>query len=99
MDPGEKFPWNKLEKKNIGIWHNFKNKYLQKYRGIEVVKKNYEQQFTKNLINIGYCFYNIKKKDYWKVIKSFQRHYRKEDISGLLDKECLIIAQNLQKYL
>ena len=31
--------------------------------------------------------------------KAFQRHYRQELINGLLDKECLIIAQNLSKKL
>ena len=25
-DPGEKFPWQILSKKNIGIWHNYKKK-------------------------------------------------------------------------
>ena len=33
-DPGEKFPWKQLAKKNIGIWHNFNNKKLSKLRGI-----------------------------------------------------------------
>ena len=29
--------------------------------------------------------------------KAFQRHFRKELINGILDKECLIIADNLAK--
>jgi N-acetylmuramoyl-L-alanine amidase len=98
-DPGEKFPWDKLAKKNIGIWHSYKNNYLKKFRGTDILKKKYKKQFIKNLTNIGYYFPNKKKSISEKVIKAFQRHYRKELISGLIDKECLIIAQNLQKYL
>jgi len=32
-----------------------------------------------------------------KILKAFQRHYRQELINGHVDKECLIIAQNLEK--
>ena len=34
-----------------------------------------------------------------KTIKAFQRRYRKELVDGLIDKECLIIANNLSKSL
>ena len=56
-----------------------------------------KKKFVKNLNNIGYCF-SIKKKSFFiKTVKAFQRRYRKELVNGLLDKECLIIAQNLSK--
>jgi N-acetylmuramoyl-L-alanine amidase len=29
-DPGEKFPWEKLAKKNIGLWHSCKKKKIKK---------------------------------------------------------------------
>ena len=29
------------------------------------------------------------------IIKAFQRRYRQELISGKIDKECLLISQNL----
>ena len=32
LDPGEKFPWKKLAKKGIGIWHNLNQKKLIKFR-------------------------------------------------------------------
>ena len=32
IDPGEKFPWEKLAKKRIGIWHSYKPRLLKKYR-------------------------------------------------------------------
>ena len=31
-DPGEKFPWEQLAKKNIGIWHSYKPNFLKKFR-------------------------------------------------------------------
>ena len=99
IDPGEKFPWKQLAKKNIGIWHGCKPGLLRKLRRIKVLTKQDKIQFVKNLNNIGYCFPVKKKYFFTKILKAFQRHYRKELINGHLDKECLIIAQNLSKNL
>ena len=99
IDPGEKFPWKQLAKKNIGIWHDYKPDLLRKLRRIKVLTKQDKIQFVKNLNNIGYCFPIKKKYFFTKILKAFQRHYRKELINGHLDKECLIIAQNLSKNL
>jgi len=99
IDPGEKFPWEKLASKNIGIWHNKTKSLLKKYRRNENFKKSEEIFFSKNLIKIGYRFPKNNKFFFKKVLMAFQRHYRKELINGLLDKECLIIAQNLAKRL
>ena len=99
IDPGEKFPWKQLAKKNIGIWHGCKPNLLRKFRKIKIFTKQDKVKFVKNLNNIGYCS-SVKKKSFFvKTVKAFQRHYRKELINGLLDKECLIIAQNLSKNL
>ena len=99
IDPGEKFPWEHLAQKKIGIWHDYKPNFLRKFRKNKIFKKNDEVKFFKNLNNIGYCFSFKKKFFLTKTVKAFQRHYRKELINGLLDKECLIIAQNLRKKL
>ena len=99
IDPGEKFPWKILAKKNIGIWHNYKPNILIKFRGIKIFNKKDKEKFKKNLNNIGYCFSNKNKSFFNKIVKAFQRHYRKELINGLLDKECLIISENLAKSL
>ena len=97
IDPGEKFPWKKLADNGIGIWHRCKPSILKKYRHIKILEKNKKIKFIKNINKIGYCF-SIKKKSFFiKTVRSFQRHYRKELVNGLLDKECLIIAQNLSK--
>jgi len=99
IDPGEKFPWKQLAKKNIGIWHDYKPNLLRKLRKIKIFTKRDKVKFVKNLNNIGYCFPVKKKSSFIKIVKTFQRHYRKELINGLLDKECLIIAENLSKKL
>ena len=99
IDPGEKFPWKQLANNNIGIWHGCKPGLLKKYRNIKFLKKNDKIRFIKNLNKIGYCFSTKNFFFFIKTVKAFQRHYRKELINGHLDKECLIIAQNLSKNL
>ena len=97
IDPGEKFPWKRLANNGIGIWHRCKPSLLRKYRNVKILEKKNKIKFIKNINKIGYCF-SVKKKSFFiKTVRSFQRHYRKELINGLLDKECLMIAQNLSK--
>ena len=98
-DPGEKFPWEKLAKKNIGIWHNYKPSLLRKFRRIKIFAPKDKIKFINNLKKIGYCFSGNKKPFFSKTVKAFQRHYRKELIDGIVDKETLIIAENLSKKL
>ena len=96
IDPGEKFPWEFLSMKKIGIWHDFKSNFLRKYRKLKVSKKEVNK-FKKLLNRIGYFFPKDKTKSFKSTTKAFQRHFRKELINGILDKECLIIADNLAK--
>jgi len=96
IDPGEKFPWEFLSIKKIGIWHDFKSNFLKKYRKLKVSKQEVKK-FKKLLIRIGYFFPKGKTKSFARITKAFQRHFRKELINGTLDKECLIIADNLAK--
>tara|TARA_Y100000590_G_scaffold399585_1_gene482987 strand:+ start:291 stop:1013 length:723 start_codon:yes stop_codon:yes gene_type:complete len=95
-DPGEKFPWQYLASKNIGIWHDYKINLLKKFRKIKISKKN-KSKFIKDLIKIGYCSFYKKKNYFTKTTKAFQRHFRKELINGLPDIECMNIAENLSK--
>ena len=97
-DPGEKFPWKYLAKKNISIWHNLdkqKLKKLRKKKCNEVMK----DLFLNNLFSIGYAKRgknNLKKSRYHIfVVKAFQRRFRPELINGKIDQECLLISQNL----
>jgi len=96
LDPGEKFPWKKLGKNKIGIWHSLKEGGLIKFRKIKIVNKS-KVEFINKLKKIGYCFNARRKGSLIKITKAFQRHYRKELINGVIDKECLIIAKNISK--
>ena len=101
-DPGEKFPWKYLSKKKIGYWHNIDKNILSKNRILKInnLQKNL---FYKNIFKIGYLktvpkdLYNKKNNYFLKVTKAFQRRFRPEIINGKVDKECLIISQNLVK--
>ena len=97
-DPGEKFPWKYLSKKNIGYWHDLNPKDLLRSRGMKINKFE-EDFFVSNIHKIGYPKNNkIKKKKYLKILtKAFQRRFRQELINGIIDKECLKISKNLRK--
>ncbi|WP_440933375.1 N-acetylmuramoyl-L-alanine amidase [Candidatus Pelagibacter sp.] len=97
-DPGEKFPWRYLSKNRVGLWHDLNEKKLFKIRETKV-DKNDENKFLKNLYKIGYL--RLLPKDMHKnkklLIKAFQRRFRQELINGIIDKECLLISENLTK--
>jgi len=93
-DPGEKFPWQYLAKKNVGFWHNLKKKDLKDYRNKKIDKKNQLRALT-NIFCIGYLNTQKKKEICNLVVKAFQRRFRPELINGKIDKECLLISQNL----
>ena len=97
-DPGEKFPWNKLAKKKLCKWHDLSENKIKIYRNIKLDIYN-EKKFFNNLYKIGYskifgAKYKSKKIN---LIKAFQRRYRQSLINGKIDKECLLISQNLLK--
>ena len=97
-DPGEKFPWKKLSKNNIGLWHDLSSSYISKNRNVKTSKME-KKLFIKNLFKLGYPKNKkIKVGRYSKIItKAFQRRFRQENISGLIDQECILISQNLVK--
>jgi len=99
-DPGEKFPWKELSKKGIGLWHSLSIQSLKKNRKIELDKVS-KKMFYNNLSKIGYVIKkteNLKNRKFNNyTVKAFQRRFRQELINGKLDKECLIISNNLAK--
>ena len=97
-DPGEKFPWKYLSKNKISYWHNLSEKKIFKERNQQVsqLEKN---KFVKNLNKIGYSKnMRFNKNKYTKVLTTaFQRRFRQELVSGIIDQECLLISNNLAK--
>ena len=97
-DPGEKFPWEYLSNKKVGIWHKLKKTKLVKDRN-KSVERLEKEIFIKNLIKIGYqnSYYKDNFKNLTKLVKAFQRRFRQDLINGVIDKECLKISKNLIK--
>ncbi len=95
-DPGEKFPWELLGSNKVGIWHQINFKKLIKFRKKKIYKSD-----VLIIINyfkkIGYFTKNLSKKNFKKLVKSFQRRFRPELVNGKIDHECFIIAQKLSK--
>ncbi|WP_440919941.1 N-acetylmuramoyl-L-alanine amidase [Candidatus Pelagibacter sp.] len=99
-DPGEKFPWEFLSKNKIGIWHKLKTNKIKVYRKLKLNNLS-KIKFINNLYKIGYPKNSkINKNKYNKNITvAFQRRFRQELIDGKIDKECLLISENLIKKL
>jgi N-acetylmuramoyl-L-alanine amidase len=99
-DPGERFPWEYLSKNKIGLWHTLKKKELLKNRKLKINKIE-EGFFFTNLFKIGYSKKipkDLSKNSYLGyVTKAFQRRFRQELISSKIDRECLLISENLLK--
>ena len=99
IDPGEKFPWEKMSKISLGLWYN-KKKLKNQFK----VKKNlkYKELFFKNLHNIGYRYFQISKRKSGdkKVIRAFQMRFIPREVTGKIDKKTLQISSflsNLRK--
>ncbi len=92
-DPGEKFPWKYLSKKNIGYWHSVNKRVLLESRNVNISGLE-KKIFFKNLHKIGYTK-NIRYLT--EITSAFQRRFRQELINSKIDKECLIISENLVK--
>ena len=91
IDPGEKFPWEKLSKYNLGKW------YPRRKTALKVKSKKLDKIFFKNLKELGYRYFNIEKRNLkdQKIIKSFQRHYLPKNVTGKIDQKTFQISQFL----
>ena len=90
-DPGEKFPWKLLHKNKICLWHNLNERHCKKLRNI---KLDDSKKFYKLLFKFGYkSTYNSYQKI--KIYKNFQRRFRPQNISGIVDKESYAILKSL----
>ena len=90
-DPGEKFPWKLLNKKKICLWHNLSEKNCKKLRGIKL--NNYDN-FFQLLFKFGYKSTNDNSEKI-KIYKNFQRRFRPQLISSIVDQETYVILKSL----
>ena len=101
-DPGEKFPWEYFSKNGVGLWHTVKKQELIKNRKIKITKIE-RKLFFNSVFRMGYPkrFIKVSSKERYLnyIIKAFQRRYRQALINGKIDRECLLISQNVMKKL
>ena len=90
-DPGEKFPWKLLYRKKISLWHSLDEMKCKQYRNI-LLKDN--KEFFKLLFQFGYKF-TKNSSEKIKIYKNFQRRFRPELISSVVDKESFFIIKSL----
>ena len=91
-DPGEKFPWKKLHKNNIGIWYK-----KSKIKSEEFDDRKLEKLFFKNLFKIGYRYFSKTrrtKNDIF-LIKAFQRRFLLNNVTGKIDQKTYKISHFL----
>ena len=93
-DPGEKFPWKTLSKKNLGVF--YKNKNL---KTVKIDIKKFRSLFFKNIHSVGYRYFSKNKssKSDKKIIKAFQRRFLPSKVSGKIDQKTLDISHFLAK--
>ena len=94
LDPGEKFPWKRLSKHNLGLWYGNSKKKLKLNN-----RKKMKNLFFKNLYKIGFRYFKVNKgsKKDKSIVKSFQQHYYPQNISGKIDLKTLKISYFLAK--
>ena len=90
-DPGEKFPWKLLHKKKISLWHNLKDKNCKKLRNIKLIDR---KNFYELLFKFGYKS-SQNPRDRIKIFKNFQRRFRPQLITSVVDKESCEILKSL----
>ena len=91
IDPGEKFPWKFLSKKKLALWHSVSEKTCKELRKKKLT--NYDS-FYKLLFKFGYKF-TKNPSEKTKILKNFQRRFRPQLISSVIDKECYAIIKSL----
>ena len=96
-DPGENFPWQILSKSKLSYWHKLDPKKIEKHRMDEITSKDEKNKFFKNLYKIGYNKIKSPRSDIYNrfLVIAFQRRFRQSLINGKIDKECLLISNNL----
>ena len=95
QDPGEKFPWEDLNKNQIGVWYKILNLKPKK-----INNKDIENLFFKNLFKIGYRYFSLnrRRKSDILLVKAFQRRFLPNKVTGRIDKKTYMISHFLAYY-
>ena len=94
-DPGEKFPWKKLSKHNLGFFpiELTAVEYEKVKKQLKLkTNKSLKQSILYMLSKIGYDISQIKKnneQNYFLLIRAYQMHFRQKLVNGKLDEETL----------
>ncbi len=96
IDPGEKFPWNKLYRKKLSYSPKIKNKSNK--NKIDYQYKEYTDILSM-LGLIGYDTRDVKVKDkkFKLLIQAYQRHHRQSNVLGEIDRETIRLIQQHYK--
>jgi len=91
VDPGEKFPWKKLNTHNLGKW------FKETGQNFKEISKKKETIFFKNLKKLGYGYFSVHKRSNKdkRIVRSFQQHYSPENVSGIIDQKTFKISHFL----
>ncbi|MDG1995159.1 MAG: N-acetylmuramoyl-L-alanine amidase [Emcibacteraceae bacterium] len=86
IDPGELFDWQGLANKGLGLFASIGDHQKAASLGIK--------SFLSKLHNYGYDIEGVVDKPQ-EIITAFQRHYRPDNICGVLDDETVLILDKL----
>ena len=92
IDPGNKFPWNKLFSKNLSFFpkkiNNKRKKKLEKYFYDQKIKSK-KKQVLFMLAKIGYDtnIFKSKKNKFKNLIQCYQLHFYQRNSKGILDQK------------
>ena len=91
-DPGEKFPWNVMNKNGLGIKHLEIKRSENNFD-----KKKVRKIFFTNLYKIGYRYFkkNISSQKDKLIIKAFQRRFLQNKVDGKIDQKTFKISHFL----
>ena len=92
LDPGEKFPWNFLNKKGAAIWYPKPN-----LKNFDIELKKRRTIFFKNIYKIGYRYFSLSKqsKKDLMIIQAFKRRFLPKEVNGKITDKTLNISQLL----
>ena len=101
IDPGEKFPWQKLNQKKLSYFPKIYAKNIE--HESSKAETNYEfidNQYALSMLgSIGYDIRNvsINNNKFKLLIEAYQRHYRQSNITGEIDRETIILIKKHYK--